>query len=269
EYLKSLGSNWFNDDALLQRLLNHFSPAALDAQRGSLQGFGETCAEVLAPLSQESGRPENAPYLRHFDAYRRRVDEIVLPEATREAFRIVEGQHRLGVCHGDPFVFYSKVYMYVQNGEAGVGCSMACTDGMIRLLEALGDHPIHTEALNRVRNSTYDDYAHAAQFVTEIQGGSDAGANSVVAVEADGHWTLHGPKWFCSNITADYFVVTARPEGAPPGPRGVALFLVPAYQSGTSGPRNGYVIERLKDKLGTRELPTAEVTFDGAKAYPI
>ncbi|NIQ57711.1 MAG: acyl-CoA dehydrogenase, partial [Gammaproteobacteria bacterium] len=139
---------------------------------------------------------------------------------------------------------------------------------------ALGDRPEHRRAVERVRGSTPERVVHGAQFVTEIQGGSDVPANDMTAVPDGEIYRLHGQKWFCSNINADYFVVTARPQGAPEGGRGVALFLVPAYPEGGGGaeaprPRNGYTIDRLKDKLGTRELATAEVTFDGAQAVPI
>jgi alkylation response protein AidB-like acyl-CoA dehydrogenase len=81
-------------------------------------------------------------------------------------------------------------------------------------------------------------------------------------------WRLHGQKWFCSNVNADYFLVTARPAGAPEGGEGVGLFLVPAYREGRDL-RNGYTVDRLKEKLGTRELATAEVTFEGARAWQV
>src|SRR5690606_14809080 len=81
-------------------------------------------------------------------------------------------------------------------------------------------------------------------------------------------YELHGPKWFCSNVNADYYLVSARPSGAPAGPKGIAIFLVPAYLDGGTA-RNGVTIDRLKDKLGTRELATAELTFEGAVGWPI
>jgi alkylation response protein AidB-like acyl-CoA dehydrogenase len=81
----------------------------------------------------------------------------------------------------------------------------------------------------------------------------------------DGLFRLSGKKWFCSNCTADYWLVTARPEGAVEGPRGVALFVVPRLDAG--GRPNGYSIDRLKDKLGTRALPTAEIAFEDAEGW--
>jgi alkylation response protein AidB-like acyl-CoA dehydrogenase len=268
-FLEHLGNNWYDDDPLLQRLLSRLAaPTARDAEP-ALRDWGALCAGTLCELAEESARVENRPYLRHFGAYNRRVDEIVLPASTTRALQVVEGEHRLGAVRGDPQVFTAKWYLYLQNGEAGVGCSLACTDGMVRALERLGNRPIHAEVVRQVRESSVERYTHGAQFVTEIQGGSDAGANLLEARRDGERWTLHGQKWFCSNINADYFLVTGRPKGAEPGGRGVALFLVPAYADGAQRVRNGYTIDRLKDKLGTCELATAEVTFAGAEAHPV
>jgi alkylation response protein AidB-like acyl-CoA dehydrogenase len=268
-FLEHLGRNWYEDDQLLQRLLARHAGPVAQGERADLTSWGALCAGTLRELAEESARLENRPRLRHFDAYNRRVDEIVLPPSTTRALEVVEGEHHLGALHGDPHVFTAKWYLYLQNGEAGVGCSLACTDGMVRALERLGDRPIHADVVRCVRESRPERYIHGAQFVTEIQGGSDAGANRLEARLEGGRWTLHGQKWFCSNINADYFLVTARPTGAEPGAGGVALFLVPAWADESRQLRNGYSIDRLKDKLGTCELATAEVTFAGAEAYPV
>jgi hypothetical protein len=59
----------------------------------------------------------------------------------------------------------------------------------------------------------------------------------------------------------------ARPEGNPAGSRGLALFHVETRNA--DGTPNGVLVNRLKDKLGTRKLPTAELTLDGAEATPV
>jgi alkylation response protein AidB-like acyl-CoA dehydrogenase len=268
-FLEHLGENWYNDDQLLQQLLSRFAAVAAREAEPALRNWGALCAGALCMLAEESARVESRPLLRHFDPYNRRVDDIVLPASTTRALQIVEGEQRLGAVRGDPHVFTAQWYLYFQNGEAGVGCSLACTDGMVRALERLGNRPIHADVVRLVRESSADRYTHGAQFVTEIQGGSDAGANLLEARRDGERWTLRGQKWFCSNINADYFLVTGRPQGAEPGGRGVALFLVPAYTDRARRVRNGYTIDRLKDKLGTCELATAEVTFAGAEAHPV
>src|SRR5206468_5609041 len=106
------------------------------------------------------------------------------------------------------------------------------------------------------------------------QGGSDVGLTTTVAKPRSGiedglqpEWELWGDKWFCSNVSADIILTLARPEGAPAGTRGLGLFLVPKTLE--DGTRNGFTINRLKDKLGTRSLATGEVTLNGAQAYQI
>jgi alkylation response protein AidB-like acyl-CoA dehydrogenase len=265
-FLDAVGDNWFDDDALLISLLRrHAADAAIDA----LRTFGARVAGPLARLADASAHPSQAPALRPYDAWHRRVDEIVLPGSTHAALAEVAGRERLGALHGDPFVFYAKTYLSHQNGEAGVACSLACTDGLTRLLAALGDRDEHRTALAAMSASTAARVVHAAQFVTEIQGGSDVGANALEAIPDGDAFRLRGAKWFCSNVNADWFLVSARPRGAAAGSRGVAIFLVPAWRAGEAPRRNGYTIDRLKDKLGTRELATAEVTFGGALAWPI
>lgn len=261
-YLDSLSTDWYADDGLLQRLLDRYAP---DADRDRLIAWGPTVAGRLALLAEQSARPEHAPRLRRYDAYGERADEVVLPASTREALAVAHGAERLGAVHGDPWAHYAMIYLLAQNGEAGVACSLACTDGLVRALEALGDGAVHADVAAAVRAATPDRYLHGAQFVTEIQGGSDVPANETRATRDGDVFRLHGRKWFCSNINADWFLVTARPDDAD----AVGMFLVPARPAGTDVARNGYTIDRLKDKLGTRELATAEATFEGALAYAV
>jgi len=297
-FLERLDDDWYGEDALLERLLRRHVGGSLDAVAAELRAWGRQCAGPLRDLARESARPANRPWLESHDARGNRVDRIHLPRSTRRALGVVQGEAGLGSVSGDPFVHYAKVYLYAQNGEAGVACSTACTEGLVRVLEALGDREPHRAALEAVRGTTPERVVHGAQFVTEIQGGSDVPANRTRAVpvhRADGPFRIHGQKWFCSNVNADWFVVTARPEGGPEGAKGIALFLVPARIDALDGavggggeaaarlreagpgrrggaavaPRNGHTVDRLKEKLGTRELATAEVTFRGAVGWPI
>lgn len=108
--------------------------------------------------------------------------------------------------------------------------------------------------------------AWGATWMTETHAGSDLGANRTRAVFEDGTWRLYGDdKYFASNAgLADLAVVTARPEGAPLGPKGIALFLVPRLDE--QG-RLNYNLLRLKRKSATRAVPTGEVAFNGSLAY--
>jgi acyl-CoA dehydrogenase len=112
------------------------------------------------------------------------------------------------------------------------------------------------------------DFAQAwdgAMFMTEIKGGSDLASSECGAYKTAEGWRITGSKWFCSNVDAEAILTLARPEGADPGLRGLALFLVPKRRA--DGRRNGMHIRRIKDKLGTKAVPTAEVDFEDAEAY--
>jgi acyl-CoA dehydrogenase len=104
-------------------------------------------------------------------------------------------------------------------------------------------------------------------WATEQHGGSDVGATTTVAVAAGDHFALHGLKWFASNANSGLAVATARPEGAPPGSAGLGLYLVPSHLE--DGRPNHCRIRKLKDKLGTKGLPTGEIDLMGAEAVEI
>ncbi|HWS47262.1 MAG TPA: acyl-CoA dehydrogenase family protein, partial [Acidimicrobiia bacterium] len=152
-------------------------------------------------------------------------------------------------------------------GEAGHACPAVCTIGLARALRRRGDAAIRDQFLPPLLERDYSHTQRGSQFLTEVQGGSDVGANACVARPAgDGSYLISGEKWFCSVADADQFLVTARPVGAAEGTRGLGCFVVPRT---VDGQPNGFALRRLKDKLGTRGLASGEIDFDGARAWPI
>ena len=104
-------------------------------------------------------------------------------------------------------------------------------------------------------------------WATEQHGGSDVGATTTTAVRNGDGFALHGLKWFTSNANSGLAVATARPEGGEQGSAGLGLYLVPSHLG--QGQPNHYRIRRLKDKLGTKGLPTGEIDLLGAEAVEI
>src|SRR5439155_8705142 len=104
------------------------------------------------------------------------------------------------------------------------------------------------------------------QWMTERTGGSDVGLSETVARQSPEGWRLYGTKWFTSATTSQMALTLARPEGNGPGGRGLALFYLEVRDA--EG-RPNVQLNRLKDKLGTRKVPTAELTLDGARAQPV
>jgi acyl-CoA dehydrogenase len=264
-FVDALGADWFADDPELERLLRG---AGLSDELGwkRLQNYGRFVASSARAGADASDRPDQLPTLKPHDAYGN-VDPMGV-EVHPATKRVLAAALRAGAAfEPDERTRYGMAYLGAQVGEAGVLCPLACTDGLVRALDALDGGEAGRAAVEHVRTQAPGGPVHGAQFVTEAQGGSDAGTNSTRATpQADGSWLLHGHKWFCSNLWAQYWLVTARPDDAPPGTRGLALFLVPRTVDGAA---NGWRIERLKDKLGTRSLPTAEIRLEGAVGHAL
>ncbi|TMC09547.1 MAG: DNA alkylation response protein, partial [Chloroflexi bacterium] len=170
-------------------------------------------------------------------------------------------------------------YLFAQT-EFGVLCPVNMTDSLARVLRRFAAPGLLARYLPRLTATDLGDLWQGAMFLTERGGGSDVGATDTVACPVpagealpDGLdagaplWRLTGAKWFCSNAGAELTLVLARPLGAPPGTRGLGLFLVPRHLP--DGRLNGCRVERLKDKLGTRDMATGEVTLDGALAHQV
>lgn len=104
-------------------------------------------------------------------------------------------------------------------------------------------------------------------WATEQHGGSDVGATTTTAIPRGDRFALHGLKWFTSNANSGLALATARPEGAASGTAGLGLYLVPSHLE--HGGPNHYRIRRLKDKLGTKGLPTGEIDLLGAEGIEI
>jgi alkylation response protein AidB-like acyl-CoA dehydrogenase len=200
-FLGALGQDWYAEDELLQRILARFAPEAARASEPLLTDFGRRVAGPYRELADVVERPEKLPYIARRDPYGRRCDHVVLPPETRRMLSELHGA-RLAGGELDDAVRYALLFLLAQNGEAGALCSMACTDGLIRALRELGDDARSRRALEQLLSNTPERWVHGAQFVTEIQGGSDAATNAVRAGPAgDGLYHLFGEKWFCSNCT--------------------------------------------------------------------
>jgi alkylation response protein AidB-like acyl-CoA dehydrogenase len=220
----------------------------------------------------ELDRPEHLPRLDGWNRIGERSDEVVFHPAHDEVGRLVWRSGVLSVL-GEPggvLPHAALYYLFALNGEVPHLCSLACTAGLIKAIQRAGSDWMRSAWLPRLLDRDYDRRWHGAQFLTEIQGGSDVGANACIARPVPGEpgrWRIAGEKWFCSNVSADLYVVSARPEGAAAGTPGIGLFVVPRRLE--DGRPNGASIRRLKNKLGTRTLPTAELDFHDALAYQL
>lgn len=231
-----------------------------------LRAFGEITPRELDTWARTTNRDENLPVLQRFDGQGNRIEQVAFHPDYHQMGRRIYATGILSryATPGQEFGTVSLLYLAAQNGESGHCCPIACTAGLVKILQQ--DDAPHEAWLERLLDPNYDTHFHGAQFLTEVQGGSDVGANAVVAREEHGVWRLHGEKWFCSVIDAQLFLVTARPEGEGAGTRGLRAFAVPREVDGRV---NDFRIRRLKYKLGTRSMASAEVDFEGAIGVPV
>ena len=264
-------ANTFEADRVLRSYLARTLPE--DVQREitpSLSNMGELAAGPLAALLAE-GRTDE-PKLTQWDAWGRRVDRIELTPLWKVAARVAAEEGLIATAyerkHGEHSRVHQFALAYLFDPSTGIySCPLAMTDGAAKTLLSLGNQALIDRAIPRL---TSRDPAHAwtsGQWMTERTGGSDVGISETVARKDGDAYRLYGTKWFTSATTSEMTLTLARPEGNPPGGAGLALFYLELRDA--TGALNGISINRLKDKLGTRMVPTAELTLDGARAVPV
>ncbi|WP_137123645.1 acyl-CoA dehydrogenase family protein [Roseomonas sp. HF4] len=271
----SHGLNLYRADPTLAALLRIYLPPDLDAHLAPhLDRLGALAGGPLAGLA--AAADVHPPELLHRTRRGEDAQSIAYHPAYREMERLAFGEyglaalsHRGGVL-GWPAPMpgaakYAITYLFVQ-AEFGLMCPVSMTDSLTRTLRKFGDPALIDRYLPALTTQDLDDLYQGAMFMTEQGAGSDIANTAVTATpQADGTWALTGDKWFCSNADAELAMVLARPEGAPPGIKGVSLFLVPRVLP--DGTPNGYRIVRLKDKLGTRSMASGEIALQGATAW--
>jgi len=254
------GYNLFAQDTVLRESVEREAgPWGL----GRLERLGETLGGEPLRLGVLADR--NPPQLRTHDRYGNRIDEVEFHPAWTELLE-------LGIRAGIPslpwrepqpgaHVVRGAMLYLLSQAEAGVGCPLSMTYASIPAIR-------HTPSLAaewepRLTDPDPATSALCGMAMTEKQGGSDVRANTTRAEPAGhpGMYELTGHKWFCSHPTSDAFLVLAQAPG------GLSCFLLPRILP--DGAKNGFHIQRLKDKLGTRSLASAEVEVDHAVAWMV
>lgn len=263
--------NQYRDDRVLRGHLERALPASVrSAIEGDLDALGAHAAEAWREARQ---REPAEPTLTQWDAWGNRVDRIaVTPVWQRGAeltarYGLVAAGH--DAAHGphartDQF---ARVYLHHVASEFYT-CPLAMSDGAATALKASGNRVLIDRAVPHLLARDPAALWLSGQWMTETAGGSDVGNSETSARRGDdGRWRLYGRKWFTSAVIGEMALTLARPEGAAAGAGALAMFYVETHDDG--GRWNGISVDRLKDKLGTRELPTAEVHLDGALAEPV
>ncbi|TGM87750.1 acyl-CoA dehydrogenase family protein [Leptospira bouyouniensis] len=271
EYKGLRGKNFYDMDPALQRMVDRYSvtyePTHKQAMVDHIRKYGELVGGILDELTEECHKEGKYGEVVKYDRTGKRIDFIKYSEEQKLARKI---SYDHGVVNLDfhpewKFEFthihrYALTYLMNLNGEGGVACPLAMTDGMILALKKIGTEEQKNKYLPLVAGKGSSSHFMAGQYVTERVGGSNVSANRTIAKKLpNGKWELTGEKWFCSN-PGDLWVTTAKMEGT----NTVGMFLVPRIKD--NGELNGHHILRKKDIIGSRGKITVEIIYDKVEA---
>lgn len=275
--------NQYEDDRVLRSYLTRVLPADVRREiEPSLSEMGRLAGGELYEM-QLADRL-NEPTLTQWDAWGNRVDHIELTPLWRAAEVIAAEHGVVATAYEQRHGRYSRIhqcalaYLFTPSTDI-YSCPLAMTDGAARTLLGSGNQRLIDRAVPHLTSRDPKEFWTSGQWMTELTGGSDVGSAETLAKRETEFnqnseletlnsklplWRLYGRKWFTSAISSQIALTLARPEGNPAGGRGLALFYV-ELRDEQQRLRN-IRIDRLKDKLGTRKVPTAEITLDGTPA---
>ena len=267
-----LPNSWSADRTLRESVEFHLGSELFPAAARELERMGEVAVapETLGLAARAESEP---PRLIHYGAWGERIDKIAVSDAYIELGRIGVAAGVTSLPYEDtPYsdkarIVWGALLHLWGPSSALYSCPVAMTDGAARTLLLHGDLD-DIAMVGRLTTRDPDTAWTSGQWMTETAGGSDVSRTGTVARRDDaGRWRLHGTKWFTSATTSEMALTLARPEGGAEGSRGLALFRV--HRQLDDGTPNGILVRRLKEKLGTRALPTAELELEGAVAFPV
>jgi alkylation response protein AidB-like acyl-CoA dehydrogenase len=264
----ALGNQYYDDWVLRSYLARSAPSEVLREIEPSLVEIGRLSGEDLYQMQLADRR--NEPELRQWDAWGDRIDQIELTPLWRRAEAIAAEHGLVATAYERRHGRYSRIhqcalaYLFTPSTDI-YSCPLAMTDGAASTLLSSGNQALIERVVPHLTTRNPLEFWTSGQWMTELTGGSDVGLSETVARQgADGVWRLFGRKWFTSAATSQVALTLARPEGNPSGGRGLALFLVQSRND--AGRLQNIQINRLKEKLGTRKVPTAELTLDGTPA---
>ncbi|KAF5360912.1 hypothetical protein D9756_004892 [Leucocoprinus leucothites] len=278
-------SNVYTSDPVLPGLLRRLLPrCTFEEVEPDLIRFGDEVITTIRALGD--GTKIYPPQLVQFDQWGRRVDELHTSEGWRNLKAVAQKEGIPSIFYERKFKEFSRIYGFAKvilmvGDSHEVFCPLSMTDGTARIIELIGNEQIKKDILSRLISRDPATAFTAGQWMTERPGGSDVSLTETNATSAGettsyGHkYCLDGFKWFSSATDSEISVALARTGTLEQGSRGLSLFLIPLrlplFPSPNSPkPRstsNNIFVHRLKNKVGTHALPTAELSLQGTEGY--
>lgn len=270
---EAIGHNWYTLDPNLKFQMDRYiAPEDREWVETKMTEMGELIGTVVAANAEITDK--NPPQLVRWDKRGEEINEVVHHPTTLDTKRRLWKAAFLGLPWSDevkargravPESLMSAFLYLLNQAETGMACSVGMTNGVLRLVERYGDEATKKHFVPKLTALDFDEAYDGSMFMTERAGGSDVGAIETTARFDGKVWRLNGLKWFSSNVDGKAIAALARPEGAPNGVKGLALYVIPKLLE--DGTPNGIHIRRIKDKLGTRAVPTGEVDLVDAVGY--
>jgi len=262
-------NNEFTDDEFLQDYLSTYFPAdALAEIKPDLTQFGKRVASEFIEWARDA--EVNKPELIQFNAWGNRVDEIKVSQGWLNLEKVAAEDGLVAIGYERKYAEHSRLYQFVKlylytASSAIYTCPLAMTDGAARLIELYGNDFLKEHAYKGLTSRNPATFKTSGQWMTERTGGSDVSRSMTFASPDGEDYLLSGHKWFTSAITANMAFTLASTERPAEGKRApLSLFYLAIRND--DGTLNGIEVEALKDKLGTRALPTAQLLLTGVKA---
>jgi alkylation response protein AidB-like acyl-CoA dehydrogenase len=273
---RAIGHNWYElDPDCRARVRDGCAPEDREWADAKLTALGAVVGTRIATNADIVDA--NPPQLVRFDRWANEVGAVVHHPAMIDSKRAMWESGYVAGFKADeeardrptPGVVIAAAHYLVSQADTGLVCSTGMTSGVAGLVDSYAPVDVRDELLSGLRADNFEAGIDGSMFLTEREGGSDLG-NTVHCVArdlGDGRVAIDGEKWFCSNVDGEAIALLARPDGAAEGSAGLGLYLVPGHLE--DGSRNHFTVRRLKDKLGTKSVPTAEVEFHGAIGYAL
>lgn len=295
--------NQYLDDYFLRSCLRRLLPAEMheDHVVPDLTRFGWEVATSIKALGQQAEAEE--PQLILHDAWGHRIGALATSKAWSKLKQIAAEEGLVAIPYEQHYGPHSRIYqiakLYLFGASSGlVNCPIAMTDGAAWVCQLRSRAVGHLSSPLAHLTSRDPGLAWTSgQWMTERRGGSDvATATETVAVpinddtssannNSDEQWyALHGIKWFSSAADGEMALALAREVSSTPQKNGLTLFYVPLLRPAPSDcshnelagrhvqlqlEPHGVEIVALKNKLGTRQLPTAELRLRGVRGLKI
>ena len=259
--------NQFSDDVILRSFLSWRLPKEIyqNIEPGLTQLGQRVIGDILDLAKSAEANP---PKLIQYDSWGKRIDYIQVSSAWNKLHHIAAREGIVATAYERKHAEFSRVHQFVllylfHPSSAMVSCPLAMTDGAAQVLECFTENQIASDAFMKLTAREPKNFWTSGQWMTERTGGSDVSGTTTIAKLKNNQYSLYGTKWFTSATTADMALALAKIEGE----NELSLFYLKIHDE--QGRLNDIEIHHLKDKLGTRALPTAELTLKGVQAILI